>query len=54
MKTLGDRIGELREQKDLSLREFAKKIGDLSAAFLSEGLVFGVFKPVLASLPGHC
>lgn len=36
MKTLGDRIRELRGQKDLSLREFAKKIGHLSAAFLSD------------------
>lgn len=35
MKTLGDRIRELREQKDLSLRELAKKL-DLSAAFLSD------------------
>src|SRR5689334_18918994 len=36
MKTLGQRIRELREQKDLSLREFAKHVGDLSAAFLSD------------------
>jgi len=35
MKTLGERIRELREKKDLSLREFAKKL-DLSAAFLSD------------------
>ena len=35
MKTLGERIRELREQKDLSLREAAKKL-DLSAAFLSD------------------
>jgi transcriptional regulator with XRE-family HTH domain len=35
MKTLGERIRELREEKDLSLREFAKKL-DLSAAFLSD------------------
>jgi transcriptional regulator with XRE-family HTH domain len=34
-KTLGQRIRELREQKDLSLRELAKKIG-VSAAFLSD------------------
>ena len=36
MKTFGQRIRELREQKDLSLREFAKKLGGLSAAFLSD------------------
>ena len=36
MKTLGERIRELREEKDLSLREFAKKLGGLSAAFLSD------------------
>jgi transcriptional regulator with XRE-family HTH domain len=35
MKTLGERIRELREQKDISLRELAKKL-DLSAAFLSD------------------
>src|SRR5437588_601706 len=35
-KTLGERIRELRAEKDLSLREFAKKLGGLSAAFLSE------------------
>jgi transcriptional regulator with XRE-family HTH domain len=35
MKTLGERIRELREKKDLSLRELAKKL-DLSAAFLSD------------------
>jgi transcriptional regulator with XRE-family HTH domain len=36
MKTLGARIRELREERDLSLREFAKKLGGLSAAFLSD------------------
>lgn len=36
MKTLGQRIRELREAKDFSLRELAKKLGDLSAAFLSD------------------
>lgn len=36
MKTLGQRIRELREAKDLSLREFAKKLGDLSAPFVSD------------------
>jgi transcriptional regulator with XRE-family HTH domain len=35
MKTFGQRIRELREAKDISLREFAKKL-DLSAAFLSD------------------
>lgn len=36
MKTLGQRLRELREKEDLSLREFAKKLGDLSAAFISD------------------
>ena len=36
MKTFGQRVRELRGAKDLSLREFAKKLGDLSAAFLSD------------------
>lgn len=35
MKTLGQRIRELREERDLSLRELAKKLG-VSAAFLSD------------------
>ncbi len=35
MKTLGERIRELREQQDLSGRELAKKIG-VSAPFLSD------------------
>jgi transcriptional regulator with XRE-family HTH domain len=35
MKTLGQRIRELRETKDLSLRELAKKL-EVSAAFLSD------------------
>lgn len=35
MKQLGQRIRELREEKDYSLRELAKKIG-ISAAFLSD------------------
>jgi transcriptional regulator with XRE-family HTH domain len=34
-KTLGDRIRELREAKDLSLREFAVKL-KLSPAFVSD------------------
>lgn len=35
MNTLGGRIRELREQRDLSLREFAKRVGH-SAPFLSD------------------
>jgi transcriptional regulator with XRE-family HTH domain len=35
-KTLGDRIRELRDGADLSLRELAKKLGDVSAAHLSD------------------
>lgn len=35
MKTLGERIRELREEKDLSLRELATTIG-VSAAFMSD------------------
>ena len=34
-KTLGDRIKELRDEQDLSLRELAKRIG-LTAPFLSD------------------
>uniref|UniRef100_E6PXT0 HTH cro/C1-type domain-containing protein n=1 Tax=mine drainage metagenome TaxID=410659 RepID=E6PXT0_9ZZZZ len=36
MKTLGQFIRERREAQDISLREFAKKLGDLSAAFVSD------------------
>lgn len=36
MKTLGDRIRELRDAMDLSLREFAKKLDDISPAHLSD------------------
>lgn len=36
VKTQGQRIRELREAADLSLREFSKKVGGLSAAFLSD------------------
>jgi transcriptional regulator with XRE-family HTH domain len=36
MKTLGQRIRELREKQDLSLRELAERLGGLSAAFLSD------------------
>jgi transcriptional regulator with XRE-family HTH domain len=35
MKNLGEKIRELREAKDLSLRELAKRL-ELSAAFLSD------------------
>jgi transcriptional regulator with XRE-family HTH domain len=35
MKTLGQRLRELRQAQDLSLREFAKRLGR-SAAFLSD------------------
>ena len=35
MKNLGQRIREIREEKDISLRELAKKL-DISAAFLSD------------------
>jgi transcriptional regulator with XRE-family HTH domain len=35
MKPLGEHIRELREKRDLSVRELAKKI-DVSAAFLSD------------------
>ena len=35
MKTLGERIRELREARDLSLRELASRIG-VSAAFMSD------------------
>ena len=35
MKTLGQRIRELRQEKDLSLRELATKIG-VSSAFMSD------------------
>jgi transcriptional regulator with XRE-family HTH domain len=38
VKTLGQRVRELREEADLSLRELAKRVGDngVSAAFLSD------------------
>lgn len=35
MPSLGQRIRELREQRDISLRELAKKL-DVSAAFISD------------------
>ena len=36
VKTLGDRIKELRGIADLSLRELSPKVGGLSPAFLSD------------------
>lgn len=36
MKNLGQILRELREAQDISLREFAKKLGGYSAAFLSD------------------
>lgn len=36
MKTLGTRIRELRDERDLSLREFARRLGDVSAAHISD------------------
>jgi transcriptional regulator with XRE-family HTH domain len=36
MKTFGERVRELREERGLSLREFARKLGGISAAFLSD------------------
>jgi transcriptional regulator with XRE-family HTH domain len=36
LKPLGERIRELREEHDLSLREFAARLGGMSAAFLSD------------------
>ena len=35
-KSLGTRIREIREERDLSLREFAKKLGDISPAHVSD------------------
>jgi len=35
-KRIGERIRELREEQDISLREFAKKLANLSAAHLSD------------------
>ena len=34
--TLGDKIRELRDKKDMSLRDFAKRLGDVSAAHISD------------------
>jgi transcriptional regulator with XRE-family HTH domain len=36
MKTLGNKLRELREANDFSLRELAKQTGNISAAFLSD------------------
>jgi transcriptional regulator with XRE-family HTH domain len=36
MQSLGERIRELREENDFSLRELCKKSGDISPAFLSD------------------
>lgn len=36
VKTLGQRVRELREVQDLSLRELAKKLDGISAAHLSD------------------
>lgn len=35
-KSLGTRIREIREERDLSLREFAKKLDDVSPAHVSD------------------
>ncbi len=35
-KTLGQRIRELRDECDFSLREFADKLGGVSAAHISD------------------
>lgn len=54
MKSLGDRLRELREQDDLSLRELAKKIENVTAAHLSD-IEFGRRHPsddLLAKLAG--
>src|ERR1700676_1440749 len=53
MVSLGRRIRELRQAKDLSLREFAQKLGGKSAAFLSD-VELGKrhpSEPVLAHMP---
>jgi transcriptional regulator with XRE-family HTH domain len=36
MKSLGDKLRKLRDDRDLSLRELAKKMGDVTAAHLSD------------------
>jgi transcriptional regulator with XRE-family HTH domain len=49
-KTLGQRLRELREQKDLSLRDLAKKVEGSSAAHLSD-IEFGRRFPSAELLP---
>ncbi len=34
--TLGDKLRQLRDSRDLSLRELAKQLGDITAAHLSD------------------
>lgn len=36
MTPLGDKLRSLRDQHDMSLREFARKLGDISAAHISD------------------
>lgn len=36
VRTLGERVRELREENDLSLRELSRRVGEASAAFLSD------------------
>lgn len=36
MKSLGERLRELRDENDLSLRELCRKADDISPAFLSD------------------
>ena len=36
MNDLGERIRELRDRHDISLREFARKLGDISPAHISD------------------
>ena len=49
-KTLGQRLRELREHKDLSLRDLAKKVEGSSAAHLSD-IEFGRRFPSAVLLP---
>lgn len=52
--TLGDRLRQLRDAQDLSLRELAKQLGDVTAAHLSD-IEFGRRYPsdeLLARLAG--
>jgi transcriptional regulator with XRE-family HTH domain len=36
MNELGERVRELRDRHDISLREFARKLGDISPAHISD------------------